>query len=154
MKPGRRKFGISRRPGIARMRGQRPMTMVRVVVGTPPNLPRPAFPPGLIAHTLLRCCQNQGCVALLYCFPPKIDGTLCLEQAPFYALAGELERKIKGTIRSNLTARHVPARVIVVGDIPFTRSGKKVNFDGNLLSTNQTTIEWNPKWDRIQGHPG
>ncbi|CAM9705446.1 unnamed protein product, partial [Laminaria digitata] len=45
-----------------------------------------------------------------------------------YALAGDLERKIKEAIRSNLTARHVPARMIVVDDIPYTRSGKKVNI--------------------------
>ncbi|CAM9305652.1 unnamed protein product [Ectocarpus sp. 6 AP-2014] len=43
-----------------------------------------------------------------------------------YVLTGELEGKIKAIIRSNLTSRHVPKRVIVVDSIPYTRSGKKV----------------------------
>jgi acetoacetyl-CoA synthetase len=30
------------------------------------------------------------------------------------------------TIRQKLTPRHVPAEVIAVADIPYTRSGKKV----------------------------
>ena len=51
----------------------------------------------------------------------------CAGQGDCYALTGDLERKIKAIIRSNLTARHVPSRMIVVNDIPYTRSGKKVN---------------------------
>eukprot|EP00903_Cladosiphon_okamuranus_P007120 g6918.t1 len=44
----------------------------------------------------------------------------------WYALTGELEAKIKSIIRSNLTARHMPKRVVVVEGVPYTRSGKKV----------------------------
>ena len=49
-------------------------------------------------------------------------------ESRWYALSGELEAKIKSAIRSNLTARHVPRRVVVVEGIPYTRSGKKVGF--------------------------
>lgn len=59
---------------------------------------------------------------------PCAARSLLVLKGAFYALTGELERKIKETIRSNLTARHVPARVLVVGDIPYTRSGKKVSI--------------------------
>ena len=54
----------------------------------------------------------------------------------FHVLTGELEQKIKATIRSNLTARHVPARVVVVEDIPYTRSGKKVKHPRILACGN------------------
>jgi acetoacetyl-CoA synthetase len=35
-----------------------------------------------------------------------------------------LREKIKRTIRASLTPRHVPAKIVQVGDIPRTRSGK------------------------------
>jgi len=35
-----------------------------------------------------------------------------------------LKREIRGTIRAHTTARHVPAKIIAVADIPRTRSGK------------------------------
>lgn len=40
----------------------------------------------------------------------------------------ELVGKIKSTIRKNCTPRHVPAKIIPVGDIPYTISGKKVEL--------------------------
>jgi acetoacetyl-CoA synthetase len=39
-------------------------------------------------------------------------------------LDGALEQRIKARIRSNCTPRHVPAKILQVGDIPRTRSGK------------------------------
>jgi acetoacetyl-CoA synthetase len=39
-----------------------------------------------------------------------------------------LERRIKTQIRSNTTPRHVPARILQVGDIPRTKSGKIVEL--------------------------
>jgi acetoacetyl-CoA synthetase len=35
-----------------------------------------------------------------------------------------LEKRIRSRIRSNCTPRHVPARIVQIGDIPRTRSGK------------------------------
>ena len=40
----------------------------------------------------------------------------------------ELVKKIKTTIRSNTSPRHVPAKIIPVEDIPYTISGKKVEL--------------------------
>jgi acyl-CoA synthetase (AMP-forming)/AMP-acid ligase II len=41
-----------------------------------------------------------------------------------YALDDALREKIKRTIRSGLSPRHVPAKIVAVADIPRTRSGK------------------------------
>jgi acetoacetyl-CoA synthetase len=43
-------------------------------------------------------------------------------------LSDELIKKIKTTIRINCTPRHVPAKIIPIGDIPYTISGKKVEL--------------------------
>ena len=43
-------------------------------------------------------------------------------------LTEELVKRIKTTIRTNCTPRHVPAKVIAIGDIPYTISGKKVEL--------------------------
>ncbi len=43
-------------------------------------------------------------------------------------LTDELVTRIKTTIRQNTSPRHVPAKVIAVGDIPYTISGKKVEL--------------------------
>ena len=55
-----------------------------------------------------------------------VEIILFVKLAENQALNEELVSLIKGTIRKNLTPRHVPARVIDVKDIPYTRSGKKV----------------------------
>ncbi len=44
--------------------------------------------------------------------------------APGVDLSPALEEKIRQEIRANTTARHVPARIVQVSDIPRTRSGK------------------------------
>lgn len=42
--------------------------------------------------------------------------------------SGELHKRIKTTIREKLTPRHVPEKIIAIPDIPYTRSGKKVEL--------------------------
>ena len=41
-----------------------------------------------------------------------------------FKLTRELEEKVVNQIKTNLTPRHVPAKLIAVPDIPRTRSGK------------------------------
>ena len=41
-------------------------------------------------------------------------------------LTDDLAKKIKTMIRENTTPRHVPAKILAVGDIPYTLNGKKV----------------------------
>ncbi|RJX35880.1 MAG: acetoacetate--CoA ligase [Desulfarculus sp.] len=47
---------------------------------------------------------------------------------PGVILDEALVKKIKTTIRTNCTPRHVPAKVIAIADIPYTISGKKVEL--------------------------
>ena len=44
------------------------------------------------------------------------------------SLDEELVKKVKQQIRDNTTPRHVPAKVLQVGDIPRTKSGKIVEL--------------------------
>jgi acetoacetyl-CoA synthetase len=53
---------------------------------------------------------------------------LFVKLADSVELTEDLIKKIKTAIRQNLTPRHVPARVIAVGDIPYTKNGKKVEL--------------------------
>ncbi len=43
-------------------------------------------------------------------------------------LSLELEKKIRDLIRKNTTPRHVPAKILPIGDIPYTINGKKVEI--------------------------
>jgi acetoacetyl-CoA synthetase len=43
-------------------------------------------------------------------------------------LDATLEKRIRDVIRNNTTPRHVPARIVAVGDIPRTISGKIVEL--------------------------
>ncbi len=47
---------------------------------------------------------------------------------PGVALTEELKKKIRTTIRENTTPRHVPAKIVAIGDIPRTISGKIVEL--------------------------
>ena len=49
---------------------------------------------------------------------------LFVRLAPDVALDAALEGKIRAKIRSGASPRHVPAKIIAVGDIPRTKSGK------------------------------
>ena len=45
-----------------------------------------------------------------------------------FSLKQELLKKLKEQIRENASPRHVPSKVIVVNDIPRTKSGKIVEL--------------------------
>jgi len=51
---------------------------------------------------------------------------LFVKLRPEVALDDALAERIRRTIRERATPRHVPARILAVDDIPYTRSGKKV----------------------------
>ena len=51
---------------------------------------------------------------------------LFVKMAEGFDLNDELIGRIKSTIRSNFTPRHVPDQIIAVADIPYTISGKKM----------------------------
>ncbi len=51
---------------------------------------------------------------------------LFVKLMPNYTLTDELGKKIRTTIRDNVSPRHVPAKIIAVPDIPYTLNMKKV----------------------------
>jgi len=53
---------------------------------------------------------------------------LFVKLAQGYELNGELKEKIKQTIRTNASPRHVPAKIIAVPDVPYTLNMKKVEL--------------------------
>jgi acetoacetyl-CoA synthetase len=53
---------------------------------------------------------------------------LFVKLAPNVELDEALIKKIRTNIRDNTTPRHVPAKVLPVGDIPVTLNGKKVEI--------------------------
>ena len=64
-------------------------------------------------------------------------------------LSGELERRIKGAVRSGASPRHVPARVLAVASLPRTRSGKSMEIAVTRLVNGQvvtnTEVVANPE---------
>ena len=55
--------------------------------------------------------------------PPKTY-VLFIKLKCDYELTEKLKGKVMNQIRTNLTPRHLPAKIIAVPDIPRTRSGK------------------------------
>jgi len=53
---------------------------------------------------------------------------LFVKTAAGYELTEELQNKIRQTIRTNASPRHVPAKIIAVPDIPYTLNMKKVEL--------------------------
>ena len=53
---------------------------------------------------------------------------LFIKLEPNKTLSDKLINKIKSTIRKSCSPRHVPAKILVIDDIPYTISGKKVEI--------------------------
>jgi acetoacetyl-CoA synthetase len=60
--------------------------------------------------------------------PSDVRVVLFVKLAEGHALDEELASRIKFRIRANTTPRHVPAKIVQVGDIPRTKSGKIVEL--------------------------
>lgn len=74
---------------------------------------------------------------------------LFVKLAEGYKLTEDLIKKIKMTLRTNASPRHVPARILAAPDIPYTFSGKKVesaitNIINGKAVTNRDALS-NPK---------
>jgi acetoacetyl-CoA synthetase len=53
---------------------------------------------------------------------------LFVKMAEGFDLTDEIKNKIKATIRTNASPRHVPAKIITVPDVPYTLNMKKVEL--------------------------
>ncbi|THH33618.1 hypothetical protein EUX98_g606 [Antrodiella citrinella] len=59
-------------------------------------------------------------------------------------LSSELEKRIQTEIRSRRSARHVPAKIIQVKDIPYTLNGKRVEVPVKKIINGAPTSSINP----------
>ena len=63
---------------------------------------------------------------------------LFVKMAEGVDLTEAIKQKIKATIRTNASPRHVPAKIIPVADIPYTLNMKKVEIAVKKVIQNQT----------------
>jgi acetoacetyl-CoA synthetase len=57
-----------------------------------------------------------------------VDIVLFVKMKPNEEMTNDRKKQIKEIIKKNTTPRHVPREIYVVSDIPYTRSGKKVEL--------------------------
>jgi len=65
---------------------------------------------------------------------------LFVKMAEAYDLTDDIRAKIKKTIRSNASPRHVPAKILAVPDIPYTLNMKKVELAVKKTIHNQPVL--------------
>jgi acetoacetyl-CoA synthetase len=65
---------------------------------------------------------------------------LFVKPAEGHVLDAALKDKIKATIRSNASPRHVPAKIVAVPDIPYTLNMKKVELAVKKVIQNQPVL--------------
>ncbi|KAH9936950.1 acetoacyl-CoA synthetase [Amylocystis lapponica] len=100
------------------------------------------FAPGAshAAHTIVDCLVigqsiAKGTDERVILFVKLLEGQV---------LSTELEEKVKTEIRSRRSARHVPARVIQVQDIPYTVNMKRVEVPVKKIINGATVSSVNP----------
>jgi acetoacetyl-CoA synthetase len=60
--------------------------------------------------------------------------------APGFQLTEALKAKIRSTIRTHASPRHVPAKILAVPDIPYTLNMKKVELAVKKVIQNQPVL--------------
>jgi len=65
---------------------------------------------------------------------------LFVKMANAFDLTEEIKNKIKQTIRTNASPRHVPAKILAVPDIPYTHNMKKVELAVKKTIENQPVL--------------
>jgi acetoacetyl-CoA synthetase len=65
---------------------------------------------------------------------------LFVKLAQGYELNEALKKKIKDTIRTNASPRHVPAKILQVPDVPYTLNMKKVELAVRKVIHNQPVL--------------
>ncbi len=77
-----------------------------------------------IYNTVEKLNEVVECIVIAQNWNNDVRIVLFLKLQNDYKLTENLKEKVVNQIRTNLTPRHVPAKVIAVPDIPRTRSGK------------------------------
>lgn len=70
--------------------------------------------------------EVDDCIAVGRPIAGDEEVVLFVKPAAGFVVDDDLQRRVKERIRSAVGPRHVPRHVLGVGDIPYTRSGKKV----------------------------
>jgi acetoacetyl-CoA synthetase len=81
--------------------------------------------------------EVADCVVVGQDWKNDIRVILFVKMAEGIELTDEVKAKIKQTIRSNASPRHVPAKIIAVADIPYTLNMKKVEIAVKKVIQNQ-----------------
>jgi acetoacetyl-CoA synthetase len=81
--------------------------------------------------------EVADCVVVGQDWKNDIRVILFVKMAEGVELTGAIKAKIKQTIRSNASPRHVPAKIIAVADIPYTLNMKKVEIAVKKVIQNQ-----------------
>ncbi|XP_061417860.1 acetoacetyl-CoA synthetase [Lethenteron reissneri] len=66
---------------------------------------------------------------------------LFLKMVPGRGLTQELDKRLRGAIRTALSARHVPALILETKDIPYTINGKKVEVAVKQVIAGQEVVQ-------------
>ena len=84
-----------------------------------------------------------------------VEVVLLVLPADGQSLTGELQQTLKARIRAGASPRHVPRHIVEVPDIPYTRSGKKVELavarmiNGSTKADNRDALANPEALDRI-----
>ncbi len=65
---------------------------------------------------------------------------LFVKMAENLELTDEIKNKIRQTIRTNASPRHVPAKIVAVPDVPYTLNMKKVELAVRKVIHNQAVL--------------
>ena len=75
-------------------------------------------------------CEQYDEIEDYLVFGAAYDGdeevVLCLKAAGGFAITEDFVKRLRGRIRAEASPRHVPARVHLVADVPYTVNGKRV----------------------------
>jgi acetoacetyl-CoA synthetase len=84
--------------------------------------------------------EIEDCVVVGQNWENDVRVVLFVKMAQGYELTEEIIKKVKSTIRTNASPRHVPAVIVSVPDIPYTHNMKKVELAVNKVIHNQPVL--------------
>ena len=84
--------------------------------------------------------EIQDCVVVGQNLKNDVRVILFVKMTQGYELTDEIVAKIKNTIRTNASPRHVPALILPVADIPYTHNMKKVELAVKKVIHNQPVL--------------
>ncbi|MBU0986694.1 MAG: acetoacetate--CoA ligase, partial [Proteobacteria bacterium] len=87
-----------------------------------------------------RLKEIEDCIVVGQNWKNDIRIILFVQMAKGYELNQDLAAKIKTTIRTNASPRHVPAKILAVPDIPYTLNMKKVELAVKKTIHNQPVL--------------